>query len=121
MALDPREELHLVDKSGQRLGSVAILRIEGDRVYGRFVADKEFGSINSLFASLESAVNNQLFHEVDRISDEIERLEIRLVAEDAKDSLWLEDVQIMDGADVSFHVPHLQLTQLVTDSAPAGA
>ena len=49
MALNPQEELYLIDKNGQRLGSVAIRRIEAGRLYGRFLADKGFATVGCLF------------------------------------------------------------------------
>src|SRR5688572_24694580 len=104
MALNPQEELYLIDKNGQRLGSVAIRRIEAGRLYGRFLADKGFATVGCLFERFEGAVGEQLFHEVDRISEEIERLGIKLVSKDAHDTLWLEDVQIMHGTDISCQV-----------------
>ena len=120
MALNPQEELYLIDKNGQRLGSVAIRRIEGDRLSGGFLADKGFAAVGSLFERFESAVNEQLFHEVDRISEEIERLGIRLISKDAHDALRLEDVQIMHGTDISCQVPNLKLTQTTSAAVVAG-
>jgi hypothetical protein len=120
MALNPHELLNLVDRTGQRLGAVGISRIEGSRVFGRFVAEQGFESARPLFESLESAAGDQLFHEVDRISEEIGRLELKLVATDGGDSLRLEDVQIMNSG-ISFHVPHLQLTQVASSSAAVGS
>jgi hypothetical protein len=120
MALNPQEELYLIDKNGQRLGSVAIRRIEGDRLFGRFRADKGFAAVESLFERFENAANDQLFHEVDRIGEEIERLGMQLVSKDADDALRLEDVQIMRGADFACQVPNLQLIQPTPAAVIAG-
>ena len=119
MALNPQEELFLIDKNGQRVGSVAIRRIEGNRLFGRFVADSGFAAVESHFEKFENAVNEQLFHEVDRISQEIERLGIKLVSKDARDALHLEDVQIMHGTEISCQVPNLKLTQTTSAAAVA--
>jgi hypothetical protein len=120
MALNPQEELFLIDKNGQRLGSVAIRRIEGNRLFGQFRADRTFATVGSLFNSFENAVNEQLFHEVDRISQEIERLGIKLVSKDARDALQLEEVQIMKGTEISCQIPNLKLTQTPIAAVVAG-
>lgn len=111
MALDPQQELHLVDAQGNPLGSVSIDRIEGDQVFARFCAAAGFARVQLNFREFEEAVNDQLFHEADRLSREIDSLGLRLASVDGTNSLQLEDVQIMNDTDLSCRVPNLGLTQ----------
>jgi hypothetical protein len=120
MPLDPQEELRLIDSQGRCLGSVSIERIEGDRVFGEFVASADFADASAMFREFEEAVNDQLFPEADRLSREIDALGLRLASADVNDSLLLGDVQIMNDTDLSCRVPNLGLTQVLQATAHAG-
>lgn len=120
MALDPQQELHLVDATGKTLGSVSIERIEGDRVFARFSPASDFAGAQLKFRQFEEAANDQLFHEVDRLSREIDSLGLRLASVDGTNSLHLDDVQIMNDADLSCRVPNLGLTQSEQEVVHAG-
>lgn len=120
MALDPQQNLHLIDSSGNTLGSVSIVRIEGDRVFAQFSAGAGFARVATKLREFEEAVNDQLFDEADRLSREIDSLGLRLASVDGINSLQLEDVQIMNGTDLSCRVPNLGLTQSTQEAAHAG-
>ncbi len=120
MSLDPRQDLRLKDGQQRCLGRVSIVRIEGDRVFGTFVAEPDFQLVASIFRDFEEAVNNQLFREVDRLACDIEALDLRLTSADGNDSLDIGDVQIMNGTDLTCRVPNLGLTQSPRAAAHAG-
>src|SRR5262245_43335432 len=120
MPLDPQQDSHLVDSQGRCLGTVSIERIEGDRVFAAFVSGKDFAAVDSLFGEFEEAVNDQLFHEADRLSLAIDALGLRLTSVDGKDSLELRDVQIMNATNLSCRVPNLFLVQASRAAAHAG-
>jgi len=65
MALDPQQNLHLIDSPGNMLGSVSIVRIEGDRVFAQFSAGAGFARVELKLREFEEAVNDQLFDEAD--------------------------------------------------------
>ena len=96
MPLDPQQTLYLADSHGRRLGRVAIDRIEGNRLFGRFTPEEGFAAACDLFDEFEAAVNEQLFSEADRLSQEIDRLGLNLRNTDAAEELAVCDVQIMD-------------------------
>ena len=120
MALDPQETVYLIDSAGRRLGEVSIQRIEGDRVHGRFAANSQFDDVREVFEDFEEAVNEQLFHEADRLSVAIDELGLHLSSADAGETLELQDTQIMNDADLSCRVPNLGLTQARRATAQVG-
>jgi len=120
MPLDPRQQLCLVDAQATRLGAVTIRRIEGDRVYATFAATDDFSAVRQTFRDFEEAVNDQMFSEVDRLSQDIDALALRLASDDGSDFVALDDVQIMNDTDLSCRVPNLGLTQAKPAAAHAG-
>ncbi|MBW3541148.1 MAG: hypothetical protein KY476_12840 [Planctomycetes bacterium] len=111
MPVDLREEVELVDSQGRKFGRVGIDRIEGDRLFATFSALPEFAAVRPLFERLEQAANDQVFAIVDQLSDDIDRLGLRLVSPDGADQLQLNDVQIMNETDLCCRVPNLALIQ----------
>ena len=112
MPLDPQQLLYLSDSHGRRLGRVAIERIEGNRLLGRFTPEEGFAAARDLFDEFEAAVNEQIFREADRLSREIDRLGLNLRNADAAEELAVCEVQIMAVGGFCCRVPNLALTQL---------
>ena len=119
MAVDPLDELHLTDPSGICLGSIAIDRIEGHRVIGQFRPAASFVGIRPLFERFENALGDQLFHDVESISHEIERLGLSLKSPDGTECFLIEDLQIINGSELSCIVPNLAIIQVATTTARA--
>jgi hypothetical protein len=94
------------------LGRVSIERIEGDRLFGRFVPEADFAAVRSIFEQLEEAADGQLFGEADRRAEQIDRLGLSLKGSGASEELAVCDVQIMGESAFCCRVPNLALTQL---------
>jgi hypothetical protein len=120
MPLDPQQTLDLTDHQGRCLGRVSIDRIEGNRLFGRFTAEQEFVEVQRLFRDLEEAVNDQIFSLVDKLSGDIDRLELKLASPDRAEQLQVCDTQIMNGTDFCCRVPNLGLTQARSATAEVG-
>ncbi len=120
MALDPQRTVYLTDPTGRRLGGVSISRIEGDRVHGRFAAFDQFDAVREIFEEFEEAVNEQLFHEAERLSGQIDELRLFLTSDEPRETLELVDTQIMNGVDFSCRVPNLGITQSRRATAQVG-
>ena len=120
MPIDPQQDVQLMDVRGHRLGSVAIQRIEGDRVFGRFSAGPDFAAVEGMFQQFEDAVNDQLFPEADRVGRQIDQLGLRLSSADGSETLQLGDVQIMNGSDFLCRIPNLGLIQATRATTHAG-
>lgn len=119
MYFDPNQHARLVDSHGRLFGLVDILRIENAMILGTFRASEAYESVSPLFRSLEEAANEQLFHEAERWSDEIESLGLSLQSEDGEPRLALQDVQIMNDHEFSCRVPRLRLVQIAAEAAEA--
>ena len=112
MPLDPQQTAFLTDAQGRSLGTVALARIEGNRVFGRFAPGATFAAVRSLFEQFEQAVNDQLFVEAESLSSQIDGLGLHLTGPNAAEQLAISDVQIMNVVDLSCRVPNLALTQV---------
>ncbi|HPM80464.1 MAG TPA: hypothetical protein PLF81_07170 [Candidatus Anammoximicrobium sp.] len=112
MPLDTQQAVYLTDLQGRSLGQLSIDRIERDRLFGRFTPTAEFESVRPLFDELEAAVNEQLFHEADRLSGAIDQLGLQLAGSGATDQLTVCDVQVMNESAFCCRIPNLALTQL---------
>jgi hypothetical protein len=112
MPLDPNQTLCLTDLQGRCLGRVSVERIERNQIVGVFTPESDFAAVRELFDELEAAVNDQIFGEADRISQEIDHLGLSLGSSDATEQLAVCDVQIMGVSSFCCQVPNLALTQV---------
>lgn len=99
MVVRPGLLLHLLDAQGRRLGAVTVERVENGLLYGQFLADPAFVTVEPLFRAYEEAVNHNALGVVDDRDADIAVLGLQLDLADDHDKLAIHDVQIWsDGA-----------------------
>jgi hypothetical protein len=102
------QPLLLCDGHHRLLGRLVINQIEDNLVLGRFVAEPDFAFVRHLFAEFVEAVNQQLFHTVDELDQEIAVLGLHLGSANGSPLPAIEDVQIADD-EISFRIQPNQL------------
>ncbi|WMW05389.1 hypothetical protein [Pseudomonas entomophila] len=91
-------EFKLVSANGLSLGGLLVSSINGMRVIGSFLPDRDFDLYGKLFKEHERAVNEQLFIEEERLMKEIDSLGLYVVGPSpGTDSHSIENLQIMEG------------------------
>ena len=112
MPLNPQETVYLTNAEWAFLGSLSLERIEGDRVFGRFVPGEDFAPLYELLGQFETAVDEQLFDDADQLREQIDSLGLGLTDSEGTEQLAVCDVQVMEASAFSCRVPNLALTQL---------
>jgi hypothetical protein len=97
MPLQRQQTVSLCDRLGKTLGRVAIDRIEGDLVFGRFTPGPDYAGVERLFAEYVEAANDQLLSIVAELDAAIAALGLHLRPPEGAAIPDIYDVQIGSG------------------------
>jgi hypothetical protein len=103
MPLQPQQSVTLRDGRNRELGRVAIDRVEGDLVFGRFTPVSHYREVEGLFAEYIEAANEQLLSLVGELDEAIAALGLHLHASGRADLPAIYDVQIGAGG-INFRI-----------------
>jgi hypothetical protein len=126
MSLQRQQVLSLSDNQGRNLGRVAVERIEGDLVFGRFLPGPDYDAVGQLFADYVEAANDQLLSLVGDLDEVIAGLGLHLRSATGADLPDIHDVQI-GGERINFRTrprdadakpPDRRKPALPADAAP---
>jgi hypothetical protein len=97
MSLQHQQRLSLVDHRGHDLGKLIINWMEGNLVFGQFIAGPDYPAAAELFGEYVEAANQQLLSMAGKLDGAIAKLGMKLPSREFSGLPTLYDMQIGEG------------------------
>ncbi len=119
MQLQSEQVIQLIDRQGHQIGQIEIERREENLIFGRFVPDSAFSTMQHLFQEFEEAVDAQALSVVDELDTAIATLGLHLNMPGDSQCLEAHDVQIWRDGSISCRVESTTESTTVTTTPSA--
>ncbi len=104
MQLQSEQVIQLIDRQGHPIGQIEIERREENLIFGRFVPDSAFSTMQHLFQEFEEAVDAQALSAVDELDTAIAALGLHLRTPEGSQRMEAHDVQIWSNGNITCRV-----------------